>query len=105
MFIDALLVSRGQGIIAFDLTSDVGGGRMSEAQKSTIHERQDQIFAAIYNKLNSYRELRRGRKLAVEVNVVTCHPNMHEVVKEDGLLIAPPSALENLIKQYQSSPR
>jgi superfamily I DNA and RNA helicase len=87
VFVDALLVSRGQGIVAFDLASE-----------------QDQIYASIHNKLNSYRELREGRKLAVDVNVVTCHSNIHDVIQEDGLVIAPPSRLEELFDEYKGVP-
>ena len=100
VFIDALLVSRGHGIIAFDLSSDVSRGRFSEAQKEEIRERQDQIYASIYNKLNSYRELRKGRRLAIDVNVITCQPTMPVTIKEEGLVIAPPAGLEELISEY-----
>ena len=104
VFVDALLVSRDHGIIAFDLASDVGRGRLIDNLKDAIRERQDQIYASIYNKLNSYRELRKGRKLAVDVNVITCHPNIDHVIQENGLVIAPPSALQELVEEYDDVP-
>ncbi len=45
VFVDALLVSRDHGIIAFDLASDVGRGRLIDNLKDAIRERQDQIYA------------------------------------------------------------
>jgi superfamily I DNA and RNA helicase len=102
VFVDALLVSRDCGIIAFDLASDVS--RLSDAQKDAVRERQDQIFAAIYNKLNSYRELRKSRRLAVDVSVITCDPRISDVIREEGLIISPPSKLADLFRNFGEVP-
>jgi len=104
VFVDALLLSRAHGIIAFDLSADIGGGRLSQDLKDRLRDRQDQIYASIYNKLNSYRELRKGRRLAIEINVVSCHPGVRDVVQDDGLVIAPPSKLHELIEEYAEVP-
>jgi superfamily I DNA and RNA helicase len=104
VFVDALLVSRDHGIIAFDLSSNTGRGRLSDDQRNVIRERQDQIYASIYNKLNAYRELRKGRRLGVGINVITCHPSVDEVIQEDGLVVAPPGILEQLVREYEKVP-
>src|SRR5690242_10419077 len=71
VFVDALLVSDTHGLVAFDLSSKIEVARSTAAEQTEIADRQNQIYASIYNKLNTYASLRRGRSLAVEVGVVT----------------------------------
>lgn len=104
VFIDALLLSRSHGLIAFDLSAEISGGRLTDDVKQNLRDRQDQIYASIYNKLNAYRELRKGRKLGIEVNVVSCNPSIRDVIEDDGLIIAPPSKLGELIEEYPEVP-
>ena len=103
VFVDALLVSPSFGLIAFDLTSPIGP-KLENSAKSRIAEKQDQIHASIYNKLNSYRELRQGRKLAIEINVITCNPNISVNVEEDSLVVASPDNLHVLMRQFNGIP-
>ena len=58
--IDALLVTKEKGIIAFIF--DSGAER---------EEQQDSLYYQITNTLNNYETLRKGRRLAVEPNVIT----------------------------------
>ena len=58
--IDALLVTKEKGIVAFIF--DNGMER---------EEQQDSLYYQITNTLNNYETLRRGRRLAVEPNVIT----------------------------------
>ena len=69
---DALLVSRDRGIIVFDLYSlygSVEGGLINE-----IVERQEKLYAALYNRLNSFSEFRSGRRLIISIFTVVIHP-------------------------------
>ena len=72
VFIDALLVSGSHGLVAFDLSSNLGT-RPDRRQLEEVAERQEEIHASLYNKLNKYRNLppesipggsRRGRHTA-----------------------------------------
>ncbi len=68
---DALLVSRDRGVIIFDLFlagSDDGDG---EESRSLHIER---LYAALSNRLNSFAELRDGRRLGVEIVTVAIDP-------------------------------
>jgi superfamily I DNA and RNA helicase len=80
VFVDGLLVSSSHGLVAFDLSSNFDA-RPNHAQLDAVAERQNQIYASIYNKLNTHRDLRRGRSLAVTINVISCHPNYRENVR------------------------
>ncbi|MGY8704272.1 ATP-binding domain-containing protein [Bradyrhizobium sp. 18BD] len=73
---DAVLVSRDRGVIIFDIysfdgTTSAGDGG---AFPSHVENRQEQLYAALYNKLNSFRELRRGRNLVVDILTVAIDP-------------------------------
>src|SRR5690242_10786400 len=54
VFVDALLVSDTHGLVAFDLSSKIEGARPTAAEQTEIADRQNQIYASIYNKLNTY---------------------------------------------------
>lgn len=100
VFVDALLVSEGHGLVAFDLSSKIEGVRPTDDEKAEIAERQNQIYAAIYNKLNTHANLRRGRQLAVEVGVVTYHTGLAELVEEGEIIATPPARLSKVIARF-----
>lgn len=100
IFVDALLVSKSHGLIAFDLSSHLGA-RPNEQQLADIAEHQDQIYASIYNKLNMHRGLRKGRDLAVKVNVVTCHPKLAHAIERDDLIACPPAELPEVMGKLE----
>ncbi len=58
--IDALLVTKEKGMVAFIFENN------GDAQ-----DQQDSLYYQITNTLNSYESLRKGRRLAVEPNVIT----------------------------------
>jgi superfamily I DNA and RNA helicase len=96
VFIDALLVSKSHGLVAFDLSSHLDP-RPDAQQVKGLAEHQNQIHASIYNKLNTHRDLRRGRSLGVTINVVTCHAALERPIHEGDVLACPPSALPAII--------
>lgn len=69
---DALLVSETLGVIVFDLYS-LGVNR-ADSMPAEVAERQEKLYAALYNRLNSFAELRRGRSLAISITTVAVHP-------------------------------
>lgn len=101
VFVDALLVSRSHGLVAFDLSSHLDA-RPDAEQLQALTERQNQIYASIYNKLNTHRDLRKGRSLAVTVNVVTCHEALEEVVREDDLVACPSGSLPEVMQDFDA---
>lgn len=105
VFVDALLVSETHGLVAFDLSSKVEGARPTEDEKAEIADRQNQIYASIYNKLNTYASLRRGRSLAVEVGVVTYHTGLAEPIEEGDLVATPPAGLPQVIGRFGAVPK
>jgi superfamily I DNA and RNA helicase len=81
---DAVLVSRDRGVVIFDLYSFVGGTRAElTVIPADIAARQEQHHAALFNKLNSFKELRRGRSLIVDLLTVSIHPITDTLVAEN----------------------
>lgn len=101
VFVDALLVSRSHGLVAFDLSSRLDA-HPSRAQLDELAERQNQIHASLYNKLNTHRDLRRGRRLGVAVNVITCHPTLEAVVEEGDVVACPPDELADVMADLRA---
>ncbi|MDZ4067289.1 MAG: ATP-binding domain-containing protein [Tabrizicola sp.] len=101
VFVDAMLVSQTHGLIAFDLTSHIDGPRPGPEAREAIREKQNQIYASIYNKLNTYASLRRGRSLAVEIGVVTCHTGLAEQIVEDEIVATPPPNLPAVMSNFK----
>lgn len=100
VFIDALLVSETHGLIAFDLSSKIESGRPDQLEKEEIIERQNQIYASIYNKLNTYSSLRRGRSLVVAIGVVTYHTGLAALIEEGDLVATPPADLPKVLQRF-----
>lgn len=82
---DAVLVSRDRGVIIFDLYSYDGraGNDVDQSIPDEIVNRQEQLYAALYNRLNSFGELRKGRSLLIELRTVSIHP-IAEVLRQEG---------------------
>ena len=103
VLVDALLVSENHGVLAFDLSSKIKGARPTDEEKVEIADRQNQIYASIYNKLNTYASLRRGRSLAVELGVVTYHTGLAEPVEEGEFVATPPAGLSQVIGRFKEN--
>ena len=95
IFVDALLVSESHGLVAFDVSSRPTADGFAE-----LSDRQGDIYASIHNKLNEHRELRKGRSLAVAINVVTCHPALERTEKRDDVIACPPAALPDVLGEF-----
>jgi superfamily I DNA and RNA helicase len=93
--IDALLTSKDFGLVAFDLKNSNGDIEDDDYLKETSR-RQDEIYAAISSKLLENRELVHGRRLALDVNVVTVHHDS-EYNSEDGSVVILPA---NAVPKY-----
>jgi hypothetical protein len=89
VFIDALLLSQAHGLIAFDLSSQLDA-HPTNGQLEELSERQNQIYASIYNKLNTHSDLRKGRNLRLQINVISCCPALDHIIREGDVIAAPP---------------
>jgi hypothetical protein len=62
---DAVLVSADRGVVIFDLFS-------AGADGTETH--QERLYAALFNRLNSFSELRNGRQLGIHIVTVAIDP-------------------------------
>lgn len=102
IFVDALLVSGSHGLVAFDVPSHLSTP-LDTVQIKELGERQDQIYASLYNKLNEHRNLRKGRSLAVAINVITCHPVFEQIEQSDDVITCAPDALPDVMGEFDSA--
>tara|TARA_R110002072_G_scaffold45105_5_gene125704 strand:+ start:3117 stop:5273 length:2157 start_codon:yes stop_codon:yes gene_type:complete len=94
---DAVLISRNRGVIVFDLYSFDGGAQGTpQAIASAVAARQEQQFAALYNKLNSFGELRKNRKLIVDITTASIHPIADVFIQQDDAILLGPSRMDEL---------
>ncbi|WP_430233282.1 DEAD/DEAH box helicase [Nitrosomonas communis] len=93
--IDAALVSPEKGIILFDLVEGV--------QIGSYKDRQDDIANKIEARLKLHRELVAGRKLGVDIHVITFAPAVTdtEQYRQDGYQISNADTLESIIAQLR----
>lgn len=68
--VDALLVSREHGLVAFLLAKDIPG----DGGWGTIVAEQDRLYAALEGHLRRYEGLRTGRRLALTPSTATIFP-------------------------------
>ena len=77
--VDALLLTLEHGLVAF-LFSDQSQIVNTDFETwRLLSDRQDQLFVAVENSLRRHEPLRRGRRLAIEVQTVTVIPNSADV--------------------------
>lgn len=96
---DAVLVSPDKGVIIFDLYS---AGNIDIKQSSSIADasinRQEQLYAALFNRLNSFRELRQGRSLVVEIYTLSINQLARDIVRQDDYVEAPIEKFEDFYR-------
>lgn len=98
VFIDALLTTLEHGVVAFDLDSL----SPDEFSLDDVQKRQDDIHAAIQQKLMQSRELRDGRHLAVDINVVTLSPTLDRLITARAILAAPPARVFEVLAECKA---
>lgn len=101
VFIDALLLSRQHGLIAFDLSTGLTS-HYTDKEWCDLVDKQNQIYASLHNKLNTHRDLRKGRTLGFEINVISCCPAIDRVVCANDAIAAPPDQIPNAIMSFGS---
>ena len=101
VFVDALLISRTHGLVAFDLSSHLDASP-DAPRLEKLAEHQNQIYASIYNKLNMHRDLRKERTLAVTVNVVTWPPPLDQLVQREDVVACSPDMLPEVFRNFDA---
>jgi superfamily I DNA and RNA helicase len=91
--VDALLASLEHGIVLFDLPAN--SANLSDDELSG---RQDDLYAALFKKLLDYKELRHGRSLIVDIQVVTIVSSTRTSDQARSIL-KPDELLGHLIRQ------
>ena len=73
--VDALLVTDHQGVVAFIFPDNLPESPSDHSSWQSLVDDQDQLFVAVENELRRHGSLRVGRRLAVEIHVVTIVPS------------------------------
>ena len=71
----ALLVTEQRGVTAFIFPDNLPDSQSDPAGWQVLVDDQDQLFVAVENELRQYESLRSGRRLVVDVQVVTIIPS------------------------------
>ena len=100
VMVDALLVSPQRGLIAFSFADNpFEGGPASDAW-TPLSDRQDKLYVAIENSLRRHDDLRRGRSLAVDLQIVTILPDVSNVPENLNGCFADFTTLNKVVRDF-----
>ena len=92
--VDALLVTREHGLVAFLFDEDPTELKKDAASWNRLEDRQDQLFVAVENNLRRHETLRKGRRLGIDVQTVMVIPEASD----------PPEGLEGVYSDLNGIP-
>ncbi len=95
--VDSLLTCLEHGIVVIDFVKST----TTESLES-IRDRQDELYTCLQRKLLQYRPLLKGRKLAVDINVVTFAPDESTVPHFPGVDIGRLESLLDKLGAYSA---
>lgn len=84
---DAVLVSADRGVVIFDLFSAGGEGADAHLER---------LYAALFNRLNSFSELRNGRQLGINILTVAVDPMATGLTRSGENYVTGPAFLSQL---------
>jgi superfamily I DNA and RNA helicase len=97
VLVQALLTTLEHGVVVFEYAGEPTSADVIDQ----ISERQNDLHAAIHQKLFAYRPLRAGRKLAIDVHVVTMTPVVPRAIAIDrATIIASPQSLATVLADF-----
>lgn len=99
--VDALLVTQEHGLVALDLQS-VRSRSFNDAHAEQLIERQDDIFVSLENKLKAYGDLRNGRRLAFDINVISVLPETEGSTEYEGRYISTADTILATLAKFDS---
>jgi superfamily I DNA and RNA helicase len=100
--IDALLVARQRGLVAFIFATAVPPVSDSTTWTKFSNE-QDRVYFALTTHLSKHDLLRRGRRLGFESNVVTLVPTVAGS-HSNGILVTDPQGIANVLADFPPLP-
>lgn len=80
--VDALLITLEHGVVVFDFMDNYEDNSIAE-----ITDRQYDLYAALHQILFDFKPLRNGRKLAIDINVITLSPDPYNDETDDEVNI------------------
>ena len=93
--VDALLVSEERGLVAFRM---VETAVQTEEQVEALREDLDKLFVALENSLRRNDDLRSGRRLAFDIQIVALFPVQPNIlVNLDSNVLATPESLSTAL--------
>ncbi|MCP4699299.1 MAG: ATP-binding domain-containing protein [Gammaproteobacteria bacterium] len=95
--VDALLVADGAGLVIFHIPHAEEVDLRTSGDIENLRNTQDNLFVALENSLGRHPNLRKRRRLAVAVNVVSYFPDLEGAPDEDDLLIAEKGTLQDVL--------
>jgi superfamily I DNA and RNA helicase len=101
--VDALLLSKQHGLVAFIFEANVPAGGEPQAWAKLKNE-QDRVYFAITTHLSRHDALRKGRKLGFESNTVTLVPNATAAVHDPDLYVTDTQGLIPLLTGFPGLP-
>jgi superfamily I DNA and RNA helicase len=101
--IDALLVSRQRGLVAFIFASGVAAGSDGDAWARLKNE-QDRVYFALTTHLSRHNLLRKGRKLGFEPNIVTLMPTTPKDATDPGIYVTDDQGLYKILSALPELP-
>jgi len=101
--IDALLVSKEHGVVAFAFETSLPA--VSDHEKwQVLGDEQDRVFFALKTYLAKYQNLRKGRDLGVDVNALTLVPVLSQMPADVSLEVSDVPGLAQTLKKFSPLP-
>jgi superfamily I DNA and RNA helicase len=96
ILVDALLTSLEHGIVVFDFDGHEGSPR----DTSIVQQHQDDLYAALFQKLYSFKLLRTGKALAIPLKVITITLDQRNEKHETELLVVSYQRIREEIERF-----
>lgn len=97
--VDSLLTTEQCGIVIIDFSES------AQDTAQLVRERQDDLYNALLRKLMQYKPLLEGRKLAVDINVLTFVPDDRGAARFEAVDVAGPATLVRKLQEYPAITR
>jgi superfamily I DNA and RNA helicase len=94
--VDSLLTCLEHGVVVVDFL------KSATENPDLVRERQDELYTSLQRKLLQYKPLLKGRKLAVDINVITFAPDESVVAHFSGVDIGGPETLLGKLGAYSA---
>jgi superfamily I DNA and RNA helicase len=102
--VDSLLVCHEHGLVAFPFESSLPAPDDHNGWKN-LKDGQDRIYFALRSHLARYEKLRKGRELALQINILTVAPVISEIPEGVDVLVTDVSNLGQDIRPLPPIPR